>query len=111
MPLVLLGERVSGGPADHVAIDNVAAARAVTAHLLELGRRRIAAIGCQRRSDSAAAHLRYRGYGWRSGTPAFQSNAALWCPPSPWTERAVPAPWNDCWRLGTLRMPFSATTT
>jgi DNA-binding LacI/PurR family transcriptional regulator len=61
-PLVLLGEQISGGPADHVAIDNVAAAQAAATHLLELGRRRIAAIGCQPSSDSATARLRYRGY-------------------------------------------------
>ena len=30
-PMVLLGERVHHGPADHVAIDNIAAARDVTA--------------------------------------------------------------------------------
>ncbi|MBM0259289.1 LacI family DNA-binding transcriptional regulator, partial [Micromonospora sp. 4G55] len=33
-PMVLLGERVDHGPADHVAIDNVAAAREITAHLV-----------------------------------------------------------------------------
>ena len=43
--MVLLGERVDHGPADHVVIDNVAAAREMTAHLIGLGRRRIAAIG------------------------------------------------------------------
>ncbi|MCW2633703.1 MAG: hypothetical protein JWQ99_70 [Blastococcus sp.] len=61
-PLVLLGERVYDGPADHVAIDNVAAAREATAHLVELGRRRIAAIGDQPRPTSQTAHLRRRGY-------------------------------------------------
>jgi DNA-binding LacI/PurR family transcriptional regulator len=44
-PMVLLGERVDHGPADHVVIDNVAAAREITTHLVGLGRRRIAAIG------------------------------------------------------------------
>ena len=61
-PLVLLGERVFDGPADHVAIDNVAAARAATTHLVGLGRRRIAAIGAQPRPTSQTAHLRLRGY-------------------------------------------------
>jgi DNA-binding LacI/PurR family transcriptional regulator len=61
-PLVLLGERVFDGPADHVAIDNVAAARAATAHLIGLGRRRIAAIGDQRLPTSQTAHLRLRGF-------------------------------------------------
>ena len=62
-PLVLLGERVSAGPADHVAIDNVAAARDATAHLVSLGRRRIAAIGDQRHVPAGrTAHLRLAGY-------------------------------------------------
>ena len=62
VPLVLLGERVYDGPADHVSIDNVAAAGAATRHLLDLGRRRIAAIGDQPRPPSQTAHLRRRGY-------------------------------------------------
>jgi LacI family transcriptional regulator, repressor for deo operon, udp, cdd, tsx, nupC, and nupG len=61
-PLVLLGERIYGHVADHVAIDNVAAARTATEHLLQIGRKRIAAIGCTPSSDSAAARLRYAGY-------------------------------------------------
>lgn len=61
-PLVLLGERVYEGPADHVSIDNVAAARAATTHLVELGRRRIAAIGEQPKSMSLTPHLRLRGH-------------------------------------------------
>jgi len=61
-PLVLLGERVFDGPADHVAIDNVAAARTATTHLVELGRTRIAAIGAQPQPSSVTAHLRLRGY-------------------------------------------------
>ncbi|MFC4106712.1 LacI family DNA-binding transcriptional regulator [Micromonospora zhanjiangensis] len=61
-PMVLLGERVDHGPADHVVIDNVAAARAATAHLVGLGRRRIAAIGAQRTAEGASARLRLAGY-------------------------------------------------
>lgn len=61
-PLVLLGERVYDGPADHVSIDNVAAAEAAVRHLVELGRHRIAAIGDQPRSTSQTAHLRLAGY-------------------------------------------------
>jgi DNA-binding LacI/PurR family transcriptional regulator len=61
-PLVLLGERVFDGPADHVAIDNIAAARAATSHLIGLGRRRIAAIGDQSQPTSQTAHLRVRGF-------------------------------------------------
>jgi DNA-binding LacI/PurR family transcriptional regulator len=45
IPAVLLGERIYDGGLLHVGIDNVAAARTATAHLIEGGRRRIAAIG------------------------------------------------------------------
>lgn len=63
-PVVLLGERITRGPVDHVAVDNIDAARTATSHLVDLGRRRIAAIGCQRLSDSASgvATLRRKGY-------------------------------------------------
>jgi DNA-binding LacI/PurR family transcriptional regulator len=61
-PLVLLGERVSGGPADHIAIDNVAAAAMATEHLVAIGRRRIAAIGHQPNASGETAHLRLQGY-------------------------------------------------
>jgi DNA-binding LacI/PurR family transcriptional regulator len=59
-PLVLLGERVSAGPADHVVVDNVAASRTATQHLAALGRRRIAAIGAQ--PTQGTARLREDGY-------------------------------------------------
>ncbi len=66
-PLVLLGERLFDAPYDHVAIDNVAAARLATAHLLDLGRRRVAAIvsaeeAYQDHSATATTRLRLRGY-------------------------------------------------
>lgn len=61
-PMVLLGERVYDGPADHVSIDNVAAAATAVAHLLNLGRARVAAIGRQSAPTSATARLRERGY-------------------------------------------------
>lgn len=62
LPLVVLGERDPAGTCDHVAIDNVAAAREATAHLIALGRRRIAAIGLQPQLHSGTAQLRLRGY-------------------------------------------------
>ena len=61
-PLVLLGERSSGGLADHVTIDNVAAAREAVLHLARLGRRRVAAIGAQYAASMQTAHLRLVGY-------------------------------------------------
>lgn len=61
-PMVLLGERVSGEVADHVAIDNVAAARQAVAYLASLGRRRVAAIGAQHMPSGTTARLRLLGY-------------------------------------------------
>ncbi|WP_258372028.1 MULTISPECIES: LacI family DNA-binding transcriptional regulator [unclassified Curtobacterium] len=60
--LVLLGERIADSGYDHVAIDNVAAARAATEHLFAIGRRRIAAIGDQPYDTGETAQLRTRGY-------------------------------------------------
>ena len=42
LALVLLGERIFGGPTDHVTMHNVSASRAAVEHLVALGRRRIA---------------------------------------------------------------------
>ncbi|HEY6739494.1 MAG TPA: LacI family DNA-binding transcriptional regulator [Actinopolymorphaceae bacterium] len=61
-PMVLLGERVERGPADHVAIDNISAAREATAHLTGLGRRRVAAIGAQSFAGGKTAQVRLEGY-------------------------------------------------
>ncbi|WP_205023357.1 LacI family DNA-binding transcriptional regulator [Streptomyces sp. HB132] len=63
-PLVLLGERSYVGDqvvADHVLIDNVAAAREATAHLAGLGRTRIAAVGVDPQA-SATSRQRLEGF-------------------------------------------------
>lgn len=64
IPLVLLGEKVANWSADHVAIDNVAAARLATEHLLGLGRTCVAALGHQPDSsrESGVASLRRQGW-------------------------------------------------
>ncbi|MFC3687529.1 LacI family DNA-binding transcriptional regulator [Aquipuribacter hungaricus] len=62
VPLVLIGEHVPDGVVDHVAVDNVAAARAATAHLLALGRRRVAVVGVGANGAGATARLRLQGY-------------------------------------------------
>ncbi|HWB34676.1 MAG TPA: substrate-binding domain-containing protein, partial [Rugosimonospora sp.] len=54
--------RVTGHGLDHVMIDNVAAARLATGHLIGLGRRRIAAIGDQPEETRQTARLRTQGY-------------------------------------------------
>jgi len=61
-PLVLLGERIFGGPVDHVTMRNVEAARAATEFLLTAGRRRIALIGAHPDEELGSAALRLKGY-------------------------------------------------
>lgn len=63
-PLVLLGERIFGGPTDHAAMHNVSSARAAVEHLIDIGRRRIAVIGAEHDEDEEAssARLRVAGY-------------------------------------------------
>lgn len=68
VPVVLLGERLFGAPWDHVVIDNVAAARLATNHLISLGRRRIGAIGLQ--DDEAGETARQRWQGFREAMDA-----------------------------------------
>ena len=62
VPVVLLGERTAGASHDHVGIDNVAASRAATQHLIDAGRRRIAAVGGRAGPSDATSRLRLRGY-------------------------------------------------
>jgi DNA-binding LacI/PurR family transcriptional regulator len=63
-PTVLLGEHILGLPVDHVLIDNVAAAAEATQHLVDLGCRRIAAVGLPPGYDDQQEHatLRLKGY-------------------------------------------------
>src|SRR3546814_12490576 len=61
-PLVLLGEHVGESTFPHVTVDNTAAARAATEHLLALGCRRIAALGAQESGPIETSTLRLEGY-------------------------------------------------
>jgi DNA-binding LacI/PurR family transcriptional regulator len=58
VPLVLLGERRTPHQFDHVAVDSVAASRAMGEHLLDCGRQRLAAIGREHREGTASVRLR-----------------------------------------------------
>lgn len=98
-PIVLLGEHVGiDSPFPHVAIDNRRAARTATAHLAQIGRRRIAAIGAKRAdgpnaTSAETAELRLDGY--RAGL----ADAGL-----PWRDELV-APVADFHRAdGALAM-------
>lgn len=79
IPLVLLGERALHARAHHVAIDNVAAASAATGHLIDLGRRRIAAIGEQPGRNGTAA-LRLDGYQGALRAAGLTADPALTVP-------------------------------
>ena len=63
-PLVLLGERIFGGPTDHVTMHNTSSAQAAVEHLLAIGRRRIALIGAalDGGDEASSANLRLKGY-------------------------------------------------
>jgi DNA-binding LacI/PurR family transcriptional regulator len=60
-PVVLLGERIFGGPVDHVVMQNVQGAAAAVAHLIGVGRRRIVALGVHG-SGTNSSTLRLKGY-------------------------------------------------
>lgn len=65
-PVVVLGELDLTQPAtdllfDRVAIDNIAAAREVTDHLLDTGRRRLVFLGSPA-TDRGTGHLRQQGF-------------------------------------------------
>lgn len=61
-PIVLLEEPEADPIADHVAAAGVEAARAITEHLIETGRRRIATIGIAPDSDLRTTRLRHSGH-------------------------------------------------
>ena len=62
LPIVILGEGAAPLPLDRIMVDNIAAARAATAHLLDSGRRRIAFAGHEATSLSATSMQRIAGY-------------------------------------------------
>ncbi|HVX46310.1 MAG TPA: LacI family DNA-binding transcriptional regulator [Mycobacteriales bacterium] len=61
-PLVLLSDPGYGGNAPHVSIDNFAAARTATEHLVSTGRRRVAAIGVGTGKRQSLTRRRLAGY-------------------------------------------------
>ncbi|MDQ0726642.1 LacI family DNA-binding transcriptional regulator [Microbacterium sp. W4I20] len=61
-PLVLLGEIPPPPAVDHVMVDNLAAARTATFHLLQSGRTRVAFLGRNHDVGHVTATLRLAGY-------------------------------------------------
>jgi LacI family repressor for deo operon, udp, cdd, tsx, nupC, and nupG len=62
VPFVLLGERTASSGVDHVGIDNIAAARDATQHLITAGRTRIAAMTEKQHRAGPTSQLRLKGY-------------------------------------------------
>ncbi|MDR2722493.1 MAG: LacI family transcriptional regulator [Cellulomonadaceae bacterium] len=61
-PMVLLGERVFGGPTDHVTMANVEGAKAAALHLAQRGCSKIAVLGVHEGEVIGSAGLRLRGF-------------------------------------------------
>jgi DNA-binding LacI/PurR family transcriptional regulator len=87
-PLVLLGERIFGGPTDHVTMHNTSSARAAVEHLLQLGRRRIALIGADlaMRDEVGSGSLRLRGYRDALAAAGIELDPALVRPADHWNR-------------------------
>ncbi len=62
LPIVLLGETAAPLTLDRVMIDNVAAAREATQHVLAAGRRRVAFVGHERSGLTETSRQRIAGY-------------------------------------------------
>jgi DNA-binding LacI/PurR family transcriptional regulator len=82
-PVVILGERIFGGPVDHVAMPNVEASAAATRHLVERGCRRVALVCGRLRDEIDVSSLRHTGY--------RQALTAAGLPGDPELVRSVPA--------------------
>lgn len=62
IPIVLLGETPAPVTIDRVMIDNVAAAREITQHLIDTGRRRIGFVGHEATAFTETSRQRILGY-------------------------------------------------
>jgi DNA-binding LacI/PurR family transcriptional regulator len=87
LPLVLLGERLTFHAADHVGIDNSAAAADATQHLIASGRRRVGAIGPQPPPYGQSARLREQGYRRALVEAGVGYRDSLVAPAPDWTRR------------------------
>lgn len=89
VPVVLLGESIDHCGFLHVSIDNVAAAAAATAHLLDRGRRRVAALGAHLSTLYVGpAERRLRGYVTALAERGMEVDPRLTLPSEVWTRRA-----------------------
>lgn len=101
-PTVLLGERIHHGGHLHVAVDNVAAAREATSHLVAAGRRRIAAIGADVGGSSVGpAPRRLEGYLAALGAAGMEASPELMVPTGGWSRASGYAAVEALLRRGT----------
>ncbi|MBM7503959.1 LacI family DNA-binding transcriptional regulator [Agromyces aurantiacus] len=107
IPLVLLGERIFGGPTDHVTMHNVSSARAAVEHLLDLGRTRIALIGAPPAGDAGASSgsLRLDGYRQALHAAGVAEDPRLIRVAQPWNRETGAA---ATWRMIDEGVPFDA---
>jgi DNA-binding LacI/PurR family transcriptional regulator len=77
-PVVILGERIFAGPADHIAMPNIDGAEAATRHLLSLGCTRIGMLGGPYSADGLdVGSLRREGYRRALEAAGFEGGAVL----------------------------------
>ncbi|MFU8945288.1 LacI family DNA-binding transcriptional regulator [Mycetocola zhadangensis] len=119
-PMVLLGERIFGGPTDHVTMRNAEAAKAATQHLIAAGRRRIAVLGVHEGERVGSAALRLQGHREALEEAGIEFDERLMGPVDRWhrldgaeTMRAILASgvqfdavfgFNDTLALGAMRV-------
>lgn len=127
LPLVLLGEKISGSTYPHYVVDNVAAARQMTRHLFEQGARNFLLLGAtQTTATSSAGVLRQLGFEEELEVLGLNDGKVSWnhVKVSPWTSegayatmtkwlRSHPLPdaifaLNDLMAIGTLRACYDA---
>ena len=103
IPTVLLGERIDGGGGLlHVGMDNVAAAQEATAHLLGLGRRRVAAVGGDLATDNLGpAQRRRAGYRRAHELAGLPVAPELEVTTGTWSHRSAYAAVDELLRSGT----------
>jgi DNA-binding LacI/PurR family transcriptional regulator len=88
VPLVLLGEQILPAPVDNITMQNREGARAATAHLLGMGRRRVALIGAHTSETESTAGLRMAGYTAALDEAGVAFDPALIAPIEMWDRRS-----------------------
>ncbi|MBT2534365.1 LacI family DNA-binding transcriptional regulator [Arthrobacter sp. ISL-48] len=90
-PVVLLGEYILDARFDLVTMKNEEAARAVTAHLLAGGRRRVAVVGAHPEDSGGSAGLRLSGYRKALEDAGIAFDPALMAPGGWWRDAGAAA--------------------